>query len=170
MKKRLRPILLAGLIGILGYLGWGILVKIQARHETAGRIARLPPFRFKTLSGETITQQHTGEKPLWLIFFHADCEYCQMEAKTIQQQSAHLKHLSIWLVSPEHTDTLKAFSRRYGLDTLPNVQLLHAQNHDHLRTFGVHATPSSLLYRPDGSLIKQVTGIVSPKAVAKLTL
>lgn len=170
MKKQLRiGLIVIIIIGLLGYLGWGVVSKVQVRRETAERVAHLPPFRFQAVNGQVVTPAQTGEKPLWLMFFHADCEFCQMEAQHIRQQGQQLQHLSIWLVSPEPIDTLRAFGRRFGLDSLPNVKLLHATNHDHLRTFGIRVTPTSLLYSPDGSLIKQFNGVVKPEAVAKLT-
>ena len=83
MKKFLLTLIVIFLLAVLGYLGFGIYTKSKKKAEVSARIAALSPFSFNTINGEEVTNKEISGKPLWLIFFDTNCEYCQMEAEDI---------------------------------------------------------------------------------------
>jgi peroxiredoxin len=164
MRKILRTLIIIVIFCILGYLGYGIYSKANIKEQVAVRIATLPDFTFRRIDGKEITKKHSLGKALWLIFFHTDCEYCQMEAENIHE-FGELNNLKIWLVSAEHPDTLGQFSNRYTLAKLRHVQVLNDALHLGYHTFDVISSPTSFLYGADGVLIKQYKGVVKVETV-----
>lgn len=167
MRLILKRTLLFLIVAVLGYLGWGIYAKANAKTETARRVARLPEVAFEGLDGQKVSSATWQGKPLWIIFFRSDCHYCQMEADNIRMAGDALLPISIKLISPEPADTLRAFAARYGLGTLPNVQFLTDPNHNNYLTFGASTTPASFVYSPEGALIEKHSGVVKVEGVLR---
>lgn len=166
MKTTLRTLILVLVTCLFGYLAYGIYKKKMAKGETLSKINSFPPVRFISLNGTMVTEKQMAGKPLWLIFFHSDCEYCQMEAENIRKAEA-LDSIQIWMVSSESQDSLSVFARRYDLDKLSYVQFLNDKYHADYQTFGVTASPASFLYSSNGALIKQYKGVVKMETVLK---
>ena len=166
MKKFLRTLAVIFILTILGYLGFGIYTKSKKKADLSARISTLSPFSFNTIDGRKVTNKHISGKPLWLIFFDTNCEYCQMETENILRAGA-LKDIQIWLVSPEPPDSLSTFAAKYRLDTLPHVQVLNDAHHAAYLTFNVTSSPASFLYDSNGALIKQYKGVVKVETVLK---
>jgi peroxiredoxin len=164
MRKILRMLIIIVIFCFWGYLGYGIYSKANKKERVAVKIATLPDFTFKRIDGKKSTKKHILGKALWLIFFHTDCEFCQMEAENIQE-FGELNNLKIWLVSSENPDTLKQFSNRYALPKLRHVQVLNDSLHLGYHTFDVTSSPTSFLYSADGVLIKQYKGVVKVETV-----
>jgi peroxiredoxin len=162
--KRILPLLV---VAVLSYLGWGIYAKANAKTETARRVARLPEVAFGGLDGQEVWSTTWQGKPLWIVFFRSDCQYCQMEADNIRKTGDALLPISIKLISPEPADTLRAFAARYGLDTLSNVEFLTDPNHNNYLTFGASTTPASFVYSPEGALIEKHSGVVKVESVLR---
>jgi len=152
---------------VLRGLGWGIYSKANAKAETARRVARLPEVSFKGLDGRDVLSADWKGKSTWVVFFHSDCHYCQMEADNIREAEGLRTQVAIKLISTEPADTLRAFAARYGLDTLHNVQLLTDPNHANYLTFGATSTPTSFLYDAEGALIEKFSGVVKGESVLR---
>jgi len=90
-----------------------------------------------------------------------------MEADNIREAEVLRTQVAIKLISTEPSDTLRAFAARYGLDTLPNVQLLTDPNHANYLTFGATSTPTSFLYDAEGALIEKFSGVVKGESVLR---
>jgi peroxiredoxin len=166
MKKIVFALIIVGVVLFLSYLGYGIYLRIREKSETILRVASLPSFNFTTSKGNKITEKNILRTPLWLIFFHSDCEYCQMEAENIQK-AGKLNNIQTWMVSPEPLDTLTAFGARYHLNNLSYVHLLNDTQHAGYHTFGITSSPASFLYNSDMVLIRQYKGVVKIKTVLK---
>ena len=166
MKKFLGTLVVIFILAVLGYLGFGIYTKSRKKAEVTARVATLSPFSFNTINGEDVTNKEIFGKPLWIIFFDTNCEYCQMETENILK-AGELEDIQIWLVSPEPLDSLSAFTKKYKLDTLPHVQVLNDAHHAAYLTFNVTSSPASFLYDSHGALIKQYKGVVKVETVLK---
>ena len=166
MKKFLRTLVIIFILAVLGYLGFGIYTKSRKKAEVSARISSLSPFSFNTINGEEVTNKEVSGKPLWIIFFDTNCEYCQMETENILK-AGELSNIQIWLVSAEPLDSLSAFAKKYKLDTLPHVQVLNDTHHAAYLTFNVTSSPASFLYDSNGILINQYKGVVKVETVLK---
>ncbi|SEI85158.1 Peroxiredoxin [Dyadobacter koreensis] len=166
MKILLRTLGIVAVISFLGFLSYGIYKKKEEKSDVKKRIESLPAFSFNSLKGEDITRNDITGSLLWLIFFHSDCEYCQMQAENIGK-TINANVLHIWMVSPEPVDSLSAFSKKYKLNGVSHVKLLNDKHDAGYHTFGVTSSPSSLLYSSDGTLIKSYKGVVKMETVLK---
>jgi len=124
MKILFRTLIIVVITCLLGYLGYGIYKKKMDKSGIISKITSFPHVSFISLNGDKVTEKETADKSLWLIFFHSDCEYCQMEAENIQKAEVP-DNLQIWMVSSESQDTLSAFASRFKLNNLSYVQLLN---------------------------------------------
>jgi peroxiredoxin len=166
MKKIVLTLIVVSITCLLGYLSYGIYLKMRKKNETVSRVASIPSFKFVTPEGKKITERNSSGTPLWLIFFHSDCEYCQMEAENIRK-AGKLNNIQIWMASPESPDTLSAFGAKFGLNNLSHVQLLNDTHDAGYHTFNVTSSPASFLYGPGGALIRQYKGVVKMETVLK---
>ncbi|TDE18652.1 peroxiredoxin family protein [Dyadobacter psychrotolerans] len=166
MKKFLRTLAVVFILAILGYLSFGIYTKSRKKAEVSARISTLSPFSFNSIDGRKITNKHISGKPLWLVFFDTNCEYCRMETENILK-AGEWKDIQIWLVSAEPLDSLSAFAAKYRLNSLPHVQVLNDTHHAAFLTFNVTSFPASFLYDSNGTLIKQYKGVVKVETVLK---
>lgn len=164
MKTTLRTLIIVIVTCLFGYLAYGIYKKKMTKREILSKVTSFPAVRFISLNGKMVTEKQMAGKPLWLIFFHSDCEYCHMEAENIRKAGTP-DNIKIWMVSSEPQDTLSAFARRYDLDNLSYLQFLNDKYHADYQTFGVTASPASFLYGSDGALIKQYKGVVKIETV-----
>lgn len=165
MKKALKVLTGILLLFTLSFLSWKIYDRLADKKAIREKTSRLPDFLLKdSQNGQLIGSKDVKERALWLIFFHSSCDYCRMEADNIRNTPA-LAKLDIWLVSSEPADTLIAFGKRSGLDTLHHVKLLYDNNHETSAIFNVASTPSSFLYNPEKHLIWLYKGIVRPETV-----
>lgn len=166
MRILLRTLGIIAVISLLGFLSYGIYKKKGEKSDIKKRIESLPAFSFNSLTGEDITRNDITGSPLWLIFFHSDCEYCQMQAENIGK-TLNTNALHIWMVSPEPVLSLSAFSKKYKLNGVSHVKLLNDKHDAGYHTFGVTSSPSSFLYSSDGTLIKSYKGVVKIETVLK---
>jgi len=166
MKILLRTFGIVIIISLLGFLSYGIYKKKEEKLDVKKRIESLPAFSFNSLKGEDVTRNDITGSPLWLIFFHSDCEYCQMQADHIGK-TINTNALQVWMVSPEPVDSLSAFSKKYKLNGLSHVKLLNDKHDAGYRTFGVTSSPSSFLYSSGGTLVKSYKGVVKTETVLK---
>lgn len=151
---------------LLMFLGWKIYRKAIQKRNLADKIAKLPELNFISAKTKSVAPYSVSVRPLWLIFFNTECDYCRMEASDIRGNSS-LAKLNVWLVSSEPPDILQQFGRQYGLDTLNYVSILNDTTDAAGRVFNARSAPSSFLYDQEGKLIKSYTGLIKSEAVVR---
>jgi peroxiredoxin len=166
-KKVIKYALLSGLVLGLLWLGYGIVHKITAKKAVAARTSQLPIFRFEGLDGKIIASTDFKNKPVWLLYFDSDCEFCLMQLSDIQQHSSQLSHIKIVLVSSENSLALRECKQKYGFGQWPNLTIARDTTHLCTTLLGMTTTPSSLLYGADGRLVKKYNGVVKSEVVMK---
>jgi peroxiredoxin len=150
------------------YLGYGIIHKITHKKEVSSRVAHLPMFQFREVTGPVFTAQHLKNKPAWLLYFDSGCEFCRMEISDIVKNKAQLADVEVVLISSEEMSTLQNFRTEQGFHTLKNVHIVQDKTHECHKRFGMVSTPSSLLYDAQGGLIQRFNGVVKVEKVLHL--
>lgn len=166
-RTALRVIVVTIMIVGITFTGFQIYTKVNDRRNANKRIETIPSFMLESLSGDKVTRKNTSKKPLWLIFFHSDCEYCQMQVNDIAKMN-NVSTIQIWLVSSEPKETISEFAKKNNLNKLNNLQLLNDSQDEGHRTFGVTTSPASFLYNKEGNLIKKYKGIVKTETILKV--
>ncbi len=145
-------------------LAFSIGTMLQKRDVFAKRIATLPKFSFAPVDSNILVPNLAPNGALWLIFIQSDCDYCVAELENITR-SKDLNGITIWLVSSEPREVLKAFSVKHSLASVPNLLLLMDTDNTASRQLSVSSLPSSFLYGSDKRLIKRYQGIIDVETV-----
>ncbi len=169
MKKKLKISIGIILIGIIGYLGYGIGSKLKHKKEVTERIKIVPEFSFKTLDGETFTQNELSTTlPKLFIYFNSECEFCQGEAEQIKKQLPQLQHIQIIMVSHEPSDGIKIFAQKYHLANQKNIIFLEDNRLRFSTIFDAKTIPFMLLYSNDNKLLQKFKGATKIEKIMAL--
>lgn len=155
-------------LGLLGYFGYGMFIKIQQKKEVAARIERVPDFSFKTLAGKDFTNTQLAGATTIFLYFNSECEYCQEEAKEIKKSLSKFKNVQLIFVSNETLEKIKFFSEHYKLSQYDNICFLHDSRNDFTLLFGAATIPYSLVYDGDQVLIATFKGFVKVENLLKV--
>lgn len=156
-------------LGLLGYFGYGMFVKIQQKKEVAERIEQVPDFSFKTMVGRDFTRTElSGGSTIVFIYFNSECEYCQEEAKEIHKSLSKFKNVQLIFVSNETPEKINFFSEHYKLVQHDNIRFLHDSRNDFALLFGAATIPYSLVYDENQVLVATFKGFVKAENLLKV--
>ncbi len=164
-KSVIKYTLLLGLVLGLLCLGWGIVHQITSKKALTERTAQLPAFRFEGLDGQVVTSQEFQNKPVWLLYFDSDCEYCQMQLRDLSQNKTSISGIEVLLISSENTNALLKCRQQYGFEQHPNLTIVRDSTHQCQLLLGMTSTPNSLLYGSSGKLLKKYNGVVKTATI-----
>ncbi len=146
MKKKVKVIIAILLIGVLGFLGYGITNKLNYKKEVAERIKTIPDFSFVTTKEETFTQNDLKELPTVFIYFNSDCDYCQSEATKIEKRLSDFKNIELIFVSFEPLEDIIKFAKIYKLYNQENITFLEDKKGEFSKIFDVNSIPYIIVY------------------------
>ena len=168
MKRSYLAVLLGLLaIGVVGWLGFRTVSRLNASKETTEHRKRLPEFTVQPLDTSTKRMHPTGNRPVVLVYFNPDCEHCHYQAEQLSRHPALLKNAQVWLLSTEPLPRLQTFAKRYRLDTLPRVNVAHIEARVAFDSLGFRMVPHLLVYGVDGHLKKEFKGETRWETVEK---
>jgi thioredoxin-related protein len=169
MKKRLVRILSCSVV-VIGLLSLSLKIvhKNEEKEKQKALTAHLPIFSFRSLNGNFVDNNLLNKStPSVFIAFHPECEHCQYEAKSINDRQKDLSNTNIILFTTANDSLTKAFSQRYGLDTLTNVYVISDTTREMEKAFGVKGIPNIFIYNTEGKLLKQYKGETKIEAILK---
>jgi peroxiredoxin len=159
MKSYIKIILLITFIGILLFLGYQIVLKINQKKEIAQNIKSIPEFSYQDISGGIFTKQNLKKETATIfIYFNTDCEFCHEEAKMIKENIERLGSFQLIFVSFEKLETIKAFAQKHQLTTYDNVYFLCDNKVTFASTFDIKSLPCLVLYDKEQRLIEKIKG------------
>jgi peroxiredoxin len=168
MKKNMKKIVLGLALAMLGFTIFKLTSRIVKRDKTISAIQRLPDFSFKTMADTTFSRAQLGkDAPVLVIFFSADCDHCQYEAREIKNNIGRLAHCNILMISPDPVERIRQFDSAYRLSAYPSVRLLRDDQDAFYRTFATRMIPSVFIYNRNGELTKEFLGEVQMDAIFK---
>lgn len=125
--------------------------------EIKKEVNELPHLAFKNLDGSPATTRDLPPASV-LILFNTDCDHCQREAKSIQENLASFKDYTLLFISSDLEQNIQQFSKDYKLENLPNVRFGKAEGQDVYMNFGSIPTPSIYVYSKERRFIKSFMG------------
>ncbi|RZK59205.1 MAG: redoxin domain-containing protein [Pedobacter sp.] len=169
MNKRI--IFLTGLVIILvsftGFMVYKIAKTRKHNASVAATKQTLPNFTFYNLdSANTSNKFVTKGKPVCIIYFNADCEYCQYEAKEIEENITLFKNTQIVMVSFNTIKEIKEFQKKYHLN-YSNITFLQDPKHEFKQWFGKTNIPAVFIYNAKHQLVKEYHGETKIEAITK---
>jgi peroxiredoxin len=166
MKKSLIKILaiLTCLIAII--LLYKTIIIIQKNNQIAIVKQSLPKFQFYTQDLKLFNYQKVlFNKPVCIFYYNAGCEYCQDEAKHLQQNIAHFNKIQILMISTNLPKETKRFEEEYRLNEYKNIIWVYDKDFSFYKWFGNTVTPSVFIYNDKHILLKEYRGEVKIQAI-----
>lgn len=167
MKKALIIFILIFFISILGYVGYGIVVKINHKNEIAENIKNIPSFNYETIEGFNFTNNDLKKSPSIFIYFNSECDFCNEEAKMIKENIDKFKNTQILFVSFEEKEKIKQFATQHKLLDYDNVSFLCDSKATFATTFDVKSLPCLVLYDENNILIDKIKGQIKADVLLK---
>lgn len=169
MKKYAKIILLVFFIGMISFLGYQIIFKINYKKDVAQNIKAIPKFSFQNIKGDnTFTNENLKkETPTIFIYFNTECEYCNTEAQTIKENITKFKDIELIFVSFEKPLLIKKFAKQHQLNNSDNVCFLYDSKITFAPTFDVNSIPCIILYDKNHQLIEKIKGQTKPEVLIK---
>jgi peroxiredoxin len=158
MKKILKITITLVLLGILSFLGYKIITKLNHKKEVAKRTKIIPNFSFRTLAGKEFTQRDLKALPTIFVYFNSDCDYCQAEATKIQKHLRDFKNTQILFVSFDNKEGIQKFAKDYKLDKEANITFLEDSKDEFSTTFDVNSIPYIVVYDENKQMLKKIKG------------
>lgn len=120
-------------------------------------VNELPHLAFKNLDGSAATTRDLPPASV-LILFNTDCDHCQREAKSIQENLESFKGYTLQFIASDPEQRILQFAREYQLDNQPNIRFGRAEGQDVYMNFGSIPTPSIYVYSKERKFIKSFLG------------
>jgi hypothetical protein len=124
------------------------------------KILRLPEFKILASDGETFMtpSQLSFGRYIILIYFDPNCEHCQFETEQLLHYKRELSLTSIYMISNDTIKNILLFSKKFGLDTLPNFFVGKDYNYSFFSTYLPQTVPFIAIYDRQKQLKKIYTG------------
>lgn len=167
-KKKILLIVIIAIISLISYLSYNVITKAKQKSEIAKQIQTVPEFELQTLDNITFTNANL--KPnlnTIFIYFNSECDFCQHEAKSINDNLNDFKNVQFIFVSTEDIATIKQFSKEHKLNNKPNITFLY-DNSSHFATqFNAQSIPYILIYNQNNQLIKKQNGQLNANGILR---
>ena len=144
-----------------------IVLKISSRETFMEYLKILPEYSFLTSDKNRFTIDTIKAKSIVIVFYSPGCTYCEHEGADLSRNSEAFTDSKILFVTIESADSARAYSKRFGIDTITNFYSLGDTSYQALLAFGIKAIPTTLIYDRDRQLIKVFEGEVNAKKILK---
>ncbi len=168
MKRFLKVIIPIVIIGLLGFMTYKVITKINHKREVAEHIKTIPPFSYSTINGKIFTHEDLKDNtPTLFLYFNSECEHCQSEASQIQENITNFKNVQLVFVSFEEQNKIIAFAKKYKLNSYDNITFLLDKQVSFSTTFDVNSLPTMILYNKNKELIEKIKGQTKVETILK---
>lgn len=169
MKKTIKPLVLLLVIGLLSYLGYGIITKMSYKNEVAVTLQTIPEFHFKTLENKRYTKGNLKPNTSTIfIYFNTECNFCQHEAQSIKENLENFKNIQLVFVSTEPIETIKSFASTHNLLNQQNITFLYDSTNHFSNRFDANSYPYVLIYNSNQELVKKHKGQLKAETIINL--
>ena len=170
MKQTIKTLLIIIVVGILGFLSYRVVQTINYKKEVAEHLETMPDFAFTNIATDQpfTNTELAPSTPTIFIYFNSTCDFCQHEAKGIQEQIDLFSDVQIVFVSEQEKEEIEAFSRNYQLNNLPNVFFVQDENDLFSKQFDATSIPYLIIYNKNNQLLTANKGQLKPEAIHQL--
>ena len=165
-----RYIILGCIVTIfLAFLGASAFM-MKKKQDFRRAIACIPGFCLPTVADSLLfcnTQLDKG-KPVVVMYFHSECDFCQIKAQQLQQKSVNEWDIQWVMVSYAAKDSLNKFMETYNLDHIAGLVVLmdpQLSLYDRLQVKGI---PTCFIYNRQHQLVAIKQGSTKLEQVIQL--
>lgn len=168
MKKAIKVIVIACVLGIVSFLSYKVAIGTQEKNEIAKHLETIPKFEFLTLKQQPFTKASLKLcQNTIFIYFNTECDFCQHEAQSISDNLESFKEVQFMFVSTEPINTIRQFSEQYNLNNKQNITFLYDNLNTFSSRFGAASIPFILIYDNEQKLIKKHKGQLNAKGILR---
>lgn len=157
MKKRLLLVLGILIAGLLSWMGYSSIKKLDKKAESDNIVQNLD-----SLTSKLKIHQIVADKETIFIYFNSDCHFCQWEMKELQKHIDEFEDFQLVLASFEHQEDALSFLAKHDL-----AQYYAHVNPDLLSSTIMRGVPQTFIYQ-NGQLKKHFTGQVKIEAILEV--
>ena len=166
MKKYLKILLPILFIGLLGYFGFQIASKINHKKQVAENIKTMPAFSYENVKGSFFSNENIiANKATLFVYYNSECEFCNEEAKMIQENTTKFSNIQLVFISNESPAAIMAFATKHKLNNYDNISFLSDNKMSFRTTFDVNSLPCMVLYDTANKFIAYITGLINVEAL-----
>lgn len=166
MKKYLKIIIPVLIIGIITFMAYKVIKKINHKAAVAEHIKTIPSFTYKTIQGNLFSKQDLKDNiPTVFFYFNSECEHCQSEAEQIRDNLEKFKNVQLVFISFEDSKKIKAFATKYKLTGSDKITFLHDSNVNFATTFDVNSLPTVVIYDKKKKLVAKIKGEIKVEVI-----
>ena len=101
------------------------------------------------------------------VYYNSECEFCNEEAKMIQENSTKFSNMQLVFISNESPAAIMAFATKHKLNNYDTISFLSDRKMSFRTTFDVKSLPCMVLYNKDKQLIEKIRGQIKVEALLK---
>ncbi|MFW6249120.1 MAG: peroxiredoxin family protein [Bacteroidota bacterium] len=167
MKKRVQRLLVLAFFIVGGFLVFQVIRGFNEKKEAEERIQSIPQAAFVSLTGEKVSlRDFDPAKPLVIIYFHPECDYCQYEAQEIAQNSIAFNNCQLVMITADDSlQRIEQFCNEYNFWEIDNLEVLQDEENRFKKIFGKAVIPSIYIYDENQKLTKCFLGETKPEAI-----
>ncbi|RUA28259.1 MAG: hypothetical protein DSY77_16200 [Bacteroidetes bacterium] len=157
MKKKLLIIIGLLVIGLLSWMGYSSVQKLDQKNKSEAIVQNL-----NSLTNNLGLKVLNHNQPTIFMYFNSDCHFCQWEMKEIGKNIDKFQTYQLLLASFEPKRDALDFLQQYNLS-----QYYVEVNPDLLTSTIIGGVPQTFIYK-DGKLAKHFKGEVKIEAILEV--
>ncbi|HEV8286688.1 MAG TPA: thioredoxin family protein [Chitinophagaceae bacterium] len=124
------------------------------------RFPTLPPFKLLKIDSSSYFTKYDlkKNKPVVIILFNPDCEYCKHETEEIIKNMDQLKNVQIIMTTVMSFDMMKSFAEKYELQKFENIIVGRDFQYTLPSFYQIHFMPYLAMYDKKGNLLTTFEG------------
>lgn len=163
LKKSLVTAGFTTLFALVLFMVYSIVEKVYAKKSVQNKIQNLSVAQLFKMDSTQF--QMTSGRPILLVFFNSQCEYCQYELTELKKNLSSFEAVSVLLMSSENIATIKEAAQKFELAASPNAEFVKINRDDVFENYGSLSVPHLFLYGADRKLIKEFKGETKIEAI-----
>ncbi|MFV8355606.1 TlpA family protein disulfide reductase [Flavobacterium sp. XS1P32] len=168
MKKYLKITIPIAVIGMLIFISYEVIKKINHKKQVAENIKIIPSFQYQDLNGAFFTNKNLKPNEATVfLYFNSECEHCQAETQMIKESIEKFKPFQLVFISFEKPEKIKSFATQYKLLNYDNVHFIWDSKVTFAITFDVKSVPCLVLYDKNKHLIEKIKGQAKVETIIK---
>lgn len=144
-----------------------IVIKISNRKIFVEHPNVLQEYIFLTTEKNPFKTDTLKTNSLIIVFYSPNCTFCEHEGADLSRNAKDFIDSKILFVTAESVDSARAYSKRFGIDTITNFYSLVDTSSQAVLDFGIKTIPTTLIYDRNRRLLKVFEGEVNARKILK---
>ena len=165
-----RTVILCCIVTVFLFLLGASAFLLKQKYDFRQTIAVLPDFCLPQAVDSMLfcNTQIAQDRPVVLLYFHPECDFCRNEIQQIQQKMDNSGGIQLILISNAGKYGLRQFAATYQLDIVPDLTILMDQQLEMYDRLQVKSIPSCYIYDRRHQLVAVKQGAMKLEILIRL--